>query len=239
MKRIPSHELLDADEGTPEEISASLSDLRMFNRWFGGTSCTARLIARVAQHAKLNSLSWLDVAAGAGYVAHTVQNTLGKRAIDLDITLLDRAPSHIRNGTRAVVGNALALPFRDQSFDIVSSNLFVHHLAPEQVVLFAREGIRVSRYAFVINDLIRNSLHLALAHAGAPIYRSRITRNDAPASVRQAYTVQEMRDLLVKGGATSIETTKCFLYRMGMIVWKKNADAGNSSAPGSCPSFGR
>jgi|SRR5215470_693857 len=222
MKRIPSHELLDADEGTADEISASLSDLRMFNSWFGGVSCTARLVDRIAERTKSSALTWLDVAAGAGYVPHTVQKRLAQRNVQLDITLLDRAASHVRNGTRAVVGNAVALPFRDDSFDFVSSELFVHHLMPEQVVQFVREGLRISRHAFVINDLIRDPLHLALAYAGFPLYRSRITRNDAPASVRQAYTVKEMRDLLIESGAASIEITTSFLYRMGIIVWKEN-----------------
>jgi Methyltransferase domain len=222
MKRIPSHELLDSDDGTPEEIADSLTDLRMFNRWFGGTSCTTRLVERVAQRAKSTSLSWLDVAAGSGYVPHTVSQRFGRNNIHLDLTLLDRAPSHICNGTRAVAGDALALPFDDASFDFVSSELFVHHLAPDQVVQFAREGLRVSRHAFLVNDLIRDPIHLALSYAGLPLYRSRITRNDAPASVRQAYTVKEMRDLLIESGAASIEIFTCFLYRMGVIVWKQN-----------------
>jgi ubiquinone/menaquinone biosynthesis C-methylase UbiE len=220
MKRIPSHELLDTDAGTPEEISGTLTDLRMFNRWFGGISCTTRLVDQVVSRTKSTSLSWLDVAAGAGYVPDSVRERFAQRNVRLDITLLDRAASHIRNGTRAVVGDAVALPFRDATFDFVSSELFVHHQAPGQVVQFAREALRVCRHAFVINDLIRDPIHLALAYAGFPLYQSRITRNDAPASVRQAYTVKEMRAMLSETAARSIEITKCFLYRMGVIVWK-------------------
>ena len=73
MKRIPSHELLDTDAGTPEEISGTLTDLRMFNRWFGGISCTTRLVDQVARRTKSTSLAWLDVAGGAGYVPHSVR----------------------------------------------------------------------------------------------------------------------------------------------------------------------
>ena len=221
MKRIPSHELLDTDAGTPDEISGTLTDLRMFNHWFGGTSCTTRLVNQVVNHTKSNSLSWLDVAAGSGYVPHYVREGFAQRNIHLDITLLDRAASHIRNGTRAVVGDALSLPFRDSAFDFVSSELFVHHLAPDEVVRFAREALRVCRHALLINDLVRGPIHLALAYAGFPLYRSRMTRNDAPASVRQAYTVNEMKSMLNESGAARVEITTCFLYRMGVIVWKQ------------------
>ena len=102
-----------------------------------------------------------------------------------------------------------------------AAELFVHHLSPDQVVQFVKEGLRVCRHAFLINDLIRDPLHLALAYAGFPLYRSRITRNDAPASVRQAYTVEEMRGMIGQAGAARIEMDTCFLYRMGVIVWKQ------------------
>jgi ubiquinone/menaquinone biosynthesis C-methylase UbiE len=221
MKRQPSHELLDTDAGTPREVSDTLTDLRMFNRWFGGLSCTENMVDRVARHANLTDLSWLDVAAGAGYVPRTVSEQLLQRNIRLSVTLLDRRASHVGNGSRSVVGDALALPFSDASFDLVSSELFVHHLAPDQVVQFVKEGLRVCRCAFLINDLIRDPLHLAFAYAGFPLYRSRITRNDAPASVRQAYTVEEMRGILREAGAARVEIDTCFLYRMGVIVWKR------------------
>lgn len=226
MKRVPTPELLDTDAGTPREIRDSLADLRMFNRWFGGTACTSRLLERVIRETKPSSLSWLDVASGNGYVPHTVRDHFGQREVKIVVTLLDRAASHLRNGGGAangdgfVVGDALALPFRDSSFDLVSSQLFVHHLSPDQVVQFAREGLRVCRRAFLINDLIRDPLHLALAYAGFPLYRSRITRNDAPASVRQAYTPDELLALLRPIGAERIDIEFCYLYRMGLIVWK-------------------
>ncbi len=221
MKREPSQELLDSDAGTPQEIAGSMTDLRMFNRWFGGLTCTTSLVERVARDTGVDSLSWLDVAAGAGYVPHTVRENLSHRNLRLNVTLLDRSVSHVGNGGRSVVGDALTLPFRDGSFDLVSSELFVHHLSPDQVIEFVREGLRVSQRAFLINDLIRDPLHLALAYAGFPLYRSRITRNDAPASVRQAYTVEEMRGMIGQAGAAHMEVDTCFLYRMGVIVWKK------------------
>ncbi len=114
-----------------------------------------------------------------------------------------------------IAGDALSVPFADSSFDLVSCSLFVHHLSPEVVVQFAREALRVCRVAVIANDLVRHPLHLALAYAGAPLYRSRITRNDAPASVTQSYTVEEMSALFRSTGV-QVETRKHFLFRMGV-----------------------
>jgi ubiquinone/menaquinone biosynthesis C-methylase UbiE len=140
------------------------------------------------------------VAAGAGFVPHAVSSRLQKLGVQLQVTLLDRVPSHLRdssgNGTRAIAGDAVALPFADESFDLVSSCLFVHHLEPSDVVRFVNEGLRVCRTAVIINDVVRHPIHLALVYASLPLYRSRFTHHDAPASVRRAYTIRRMLAML-------------------------------------------
>jgi ubiquinone/menaquinone biosynthesis C-methylase UbiE len=226
MKRVAIAELLDTDSGTPAEITGSLSDLRWFNQRFGGISTAESMIRRVAAQFGVSSLSLLEVAAGSGYVPGTARQHLKQDGLRLEITLLDRAPSHLgstnsNGGNRAVVGDALALPFPDSSFDLVSSTLFAHHFTPSQIVQFVNEGLRVCRAAVLINDLVRQPLHLALAYLGSPLYRSRITRHDAPASVRQAYTEEEMRALLVQTAAAQVDITRHYLFRMGVIAWKR------------------
>src|SRR5580765_6377881 len=193
MKRRPSLELLDSDAGTEREIAGSLRDLQMFNQWFGGVRTSEKLVRRALAKNRSQSASLLEVAAGAGFVPAKIRERLSP-SVNLTITLLDRARSHLNGGARAVAGDALALPFADNSFDLVSCNLFVHHLAPEELRRFAREALRVCRVAFLVNDVVRNPIHLALTYVGFPLYRSRITRNDAPASVRQAYTPGELRE---------------------------------------------
>jgi ubiquinone/menaquinone biosynthesis C-methylase UbiE len=226
MKRVAIAELLDSDSGTPAEIATALADLRRVNRWFGGIGTTQSMIAHVVEHLgasslRAPSLTLLEVAAGSGYVPEVIRQRLIKRGVRLEITLLDRAPSHLSNGTRAVVGDALALPFHDASFDLVGCNLFAHHLTPQQLVQFVNDALRVCRAAVLINDLVRRPLHLAFVYAGFPLYRSRLTRHDAPASVRQAYTPEEMRRLLSQSSAARVEIHRHYLFRMGVIAWKQ------------------
>jgi len=221
MKRVPTAELLDSDSGTPAEVEASIGDLRMINRWFGGVSTTAAMIERVSGVAQRSSLSLLEVAAGSGYVPETARAQLQRRGVELQVTLLDRATSHLRNGNRGVAGDALSLPFQEGSFDLLSCNLFAHHLSPQELVAFTDEALRVCRVAVLINDLVRHPLHMALVYAGLPLYRSRLTRHDAPASVRQAYTVEEMRGLMAQPSAARVEIHRHYLFRMGVIAWKR------------------
>ena len=225
MKRVVIPELLDTDSGTPAEVAGTLSDLRMFNRWFGGVGTVRSLLRRAIAAGNTREPSLLEVAAGDGYLPTLMQRELAGLFL-LRVTLLDRSPAHF-NGSpaRRLAADALALPFADGSFDLVSSSLFVHHLEPEQVTVFAEECLRVARTAVLIHDLRRDPLHLALAYAGFPLYHSRITRNDAPASVRRAYTTAEMQDMLRRTTAARFEIEHHFLYRMGVIAWKEGAAA--------------
>jgi ubiquinone/menaquinone biosynthesis C-methylase UbiE len=220
MRRRVIAELLDDDQGTAAEIAASLGDLRAINERFGGTRATLDLVRRVAARCGCRELSLLDVAAGAGDLPVRIQQVLAAEGLSVGVTLVDRMPAHLRgSGLPSVCGDALHLPFRDGSFDVVSCSLFAHHLEPEEIRTFAREAVRVCRRAVLINDLIRSRIHLALVYAGLPLFRSRLTRHDAPASVRRAYTVQEMETML-RGISAEIEVSRHYLYRMGVVLWK-------------------
>jgi ubiquinone/menaquinone biosynthesis C-methylase UbiE len=221
MQRKIVTELLDDDLGTAREIAGALADLRHINAWFGGTETTVVLLRDVARAIDGRKLSVLEVGAGTGEAPLLAQKALAREGVALDVTLLDRLASHLpANGAASVVGDALRLPFNDDAFDVVSCSLFAHHFAPDALRLLASEALRVCRHAVLINDLIRSRMHLALVYLGLPLFRSRITRHDAPASVRQAYTVDEMRELLSPLSVQRIDISRHHLYRMGVLVWK-------------------
>jgi 2-polyprenyl-3-methyl-5-hydroxy-6-metoxy-1,4-benzoquinol methylase len=221
MKRVAIAELLDTDSGTPEEIASSIRDLRNINRWFGGISSNVAMLEEVAARLNVSRLSMLEVASGSGELSSLVANRLAQKGIQIQITLLDRVRSHLNGSSHGILGDALALPFADSSFDVVSSNLFVHHLAPEELFQFAQEGLRVCSSAFLINDLVRGPLHLALVYMGLPLFRSRLTWHDAPASVRQAYTPEEIRSLF-SNLTSSVEIQHHYLFRMSIKLWKSH-----------------
>jgi len=225
MRRVASTELLDTDHGTQAEVAASLRDLERINRWFGGISTTRQMIRSVSKSTRLSELTMLEVAAGSGYVSANVSRELAHAGISLRVTLLDRVANHLKraNGQARLAADALALPFPDNSFDLVASNLFAHHLSPAELSCFVGEALRVCRQAVLINDLIRSPLHLAAVYAGFPLYSSRLTRHDAPASVRQAYTPREMRELLGRAAIARLEISRHCLFRMTVIVWKQSS----------------
>ncbi len=224
MRRVDNPELLDSNDCPREEVAKSLKDLASINRRFGGVSTTRALIERVAAASGRKSFTVLEVAAGLGEVPKIVAEQLATQGIQLGVTLLDIKRSHLLPDDHSVVADALALPFPDNSFDLLTCSLFAHHLQPNEIVRFVREGMRVSRCALLINDLIRHPLHLALVYAGFPLMRSYVSRHDGVASVRRAYVPGEMREIITSafpnGSAPRIEISRHFLFRMGLIAWK-------------------
>src|ERR1700691_4453921 len=223
MQRGDAPEILDSDACSPADVEATLLDLGRVNRWFGGVATTQKMVERVAQACGAEHFSLLEVAAGSGEVPPVGKPKLAQRGVAIDVTPLDRARSHLPRSNRSVVSDALALPFGDGVFDLVSCNLFAHHLQPQQLAQFAREGLRVSRRAVLINDLVRHPLHLALAFSGYPIMRSRVAWLDGLTSVRRAYVPDEIRSLLsaFSPEEARVEISRHYLFRMGVIVWKK------------------
>ena len=212
MRQIDAPEILDS-ECSCDEVRSALRTIGRVNRWFGGVATSQKMIERVARATGQTHFSMLEVASGSGETPQLIQKNLLPRGITLDITLLDVAQSHLPGANRRVVADGLALPFRDGAFDLASCSLFAHHLKPQQLQQFVREGLRVSRRALLINDLVRHRLHLALAYAGYPIMPSRIAWLDGLTSVRRSYIPKEMREMIlaaiVSGRAPEMEISRC------------------------------
>jgi ubiquinone/menaquinone biosynthesis C-methylase UbiE len=225
MQRVDQAEILDSDACPAAEAQAALAVIGRINRRFGGVSTSRKLVQQAAQALGLTRFSMLEVAAGSGDVPEIVRDNLAQRGITLDVILLDMARSHLPRGNHAVVANALHLPFSNNSFDLVSCNLFAHHLSPEQLQQFVSEGLRVCRQAVLINDLVRHPVHLALVYLSFPIMRNRVAWLDGLTSVRRAYTPLEIRRTMESHpsfSAMRIRIFRHYLFRMGITIWKQS-----------------
>src|SRR5437868_6563905 len=104
-------------------------------------------------------------------------------AIDFNIVHL----AYVRERSRAhrVVGDALQLPLRSGAVDIVTSSHFFHHFSPEQNASILDESLRASRRGVIVNDTMRHFVPFLFVKLLSWLRLvGRITRYDAPASVR-------------------------------------------------------
>lgn len=210
--RVTSDELLDAPDAPRADVERSLRDLRRFNRWAGGRRIYRSLVRRFEPR------SVLDIGAGTCELVETVPAQL---RIGLDFKIDHLLYLREQSAVRRVVGDALRLPFRDGAVDAVTSNHFFHHFSAEENESILAEALRVARKGVAFNDTRRHYVPLAFTLLLAKLHLvGRITRNDAPASVRQGYTLGEARAIAARVPAARRAVVRKFPYRFGILLWK-------------------
>jgi ubiquinone/menaquinone biosynthesis C-methylase UbiE len=211
--RIESSELLDEHDAPASDVERSLRDLRRFNKYCGGIHVYRSLVQRFAPR------SIVDVGTGTSDLLESVANVPLRVGIDFKIDHL----LYMRNGSRVlrVVGDARRLPFRDGAVDMVTSSHFFHHFAPDENARILAESLRVSRRGVAVTDTRRHYAPLAFVLVLAALRLvGRITRYDAPASVRQGYTVSEARAIAARAGAATWEVVRKWPFRFGILLWR-------------------
>jgi hypothetical protein len=229
MRRVTCSELLDEDRATPREIQDSLDDLWRINRWLGGVSSNVQLLEDFLVRTGVHPLRILDVGAGDSRLAGRLLVELRCRGIYAEFTVLDRRLTHLRNGHQLVgaphpvVADALALPFAGGSFNVVMCNLFFHHFSDELAKQLLCQLAAVASEAVLISDLERHWLPYLFIRYTRWFTRSPVTRHDAPASVRQAYTRDELTALAAAAGFADFEVRRFVPFRLGLTLWKNPA----------------
>jgi SAM-dependent methyltransferase len=226
MRRVISSELLDEDLGTPREVAASLDDLWRMNRWLGGISSNLRLLERFLRRTGKRSIRVLDVGAGDGRLASHLRERLLERGVESEFTVVDYRLSHLRNRNSAatslqrVVADALHLPFSESSFDVAMCNLFFHHFSGEKAIALLQSLAEAASGAVLVNDIERHLVPYLFISYARMFTRSRVTRHDAPASVRQAYTRKELARLAAAAGFAKFDVRRLAPFRLGLTLWK-------------------
>lgn len=231
MKRAVARELMDQPIESLAELEANMSDIEFANRVFGGIAPVLREVRRCGAR------SLLDVCCGSADVPLAVARDARRRGMRLDVTLLDRSSEMLtiaarragaQVGVTLAAGDATALPFGDATFDVVTCNLALHHFEPDAARAMLAEVRRVARVLPLVSDLRRSALGYAAALAWSrAASRNRLTRHDAPLSVRRAYTPQEARALADQAGWRRPRVRSEAFFRMTI------ADAASPASGGS------
>ena len=210
--RLDEPELLDEHDAPRADMERSLRDLRRINRYLGGVTTYRRLLKRFS-----GVKSIVDLGAGTGDLLESVPGDILRVAVDFKIDHL----LYLRERSRAVrvVADVLHLPFRSASTDVVTSSHFFHHFTPDQNVAILREALRISRKGVAVTDTRRHYGPLLFVGALVALRLfGRITRSDAPGSIRRGYTADEARDIATKAGAANV--VKFFPFRFAVFLFK-------------------
>ena len=223
-------EVMDGAALDPAAHDHALSGLARLNRWAGSDRILWPPLAELLAGADV-PLQLLDVAAGAGDVPLALLARARAAGRPLRATALDRSATALAHAARraaeaglplsVVQGDALApggLPLRA---DVVTSSLFLHHLAEDEAVAFLRAAAAAARRLLLVADLRRGTAGLALAWSASRLAtRSAVVHADAPASVRNAFTLEEVAALAQRAGLHGAQVVRRFPQRL-LLSWRR------------------
>jgi ubiquinone/menaquinone biosynthesis C-methylase UbiE len=199
------------------ELEANLRDIAFANAAFGGVAPVLRALRG------FGARSVLDVGSGAADIPLALVRDAQRRGEEMTVTCLDSSEQMLAIARAAAGGNpALAfvrgdgtgLPFADGAFDATLCTLALHHFDPGPARALLRELRRVARLGPVVCDLRRSPLAFGAAWLWSRTSRNRLTRHDAPLSVRRAYTPAEALALAREAGWASPSVRRDPYFRM-------------------------
>jgi 2-polyprenyl-3-methyl-5-hydroxy-6-metoxy-1,4-benzoquinol methylase len=206
-RRQQEAEWLDDPNADPELIRKSLIYIQRINILLRYTKATL-------SHLEAMSRSWpagktirvLDVATGSADIPLAILKWARARGFDVRVTGVDLQKSVIDTAKLTTdpkltlaVANALQLPFADESFDYVITNMFLHHLDEDVVVGVFKEMNRVASRGVIAADLVRcRGAYLGII--ALTLIANPMVRHDARVSVRQAFTRDEILALRDRAG---------------------------------------
>jgi SAM-dependent methyltransferase len=217
--------------GQPRELLlGDLRNLRFINRYLGCHRNALRGIARTLRGSKTQSFTLLDVGTGSADIPARIARWARGKKIDCRISGLEREATTAEQAaaeTRAMAeisivrGDALAQPFKAQSFDFVMASQLLHHFPDDQIVALLRAWSLLARRAVIVNDLVRHPL----AYYGIRLLTRSLTSNvmtltDAPLSVKRALTMGEWRALFRRADAGEFLVESALPFRMLGIIWR-------------------
>jgi ubiquinone/menaquinone biosynthesis C-methylase UbiE len=220
-------EWLDADEIDPVALRRNLRDIRRINAILGWTALAVRSVARYVRVHCPAGFTLLDVASGSADIPLAIARWAARSGMPARIVASDISPAVVTVAREQAARmpsisvaccDALALPYAAGSFDIALCTLALHHFERDRAVALLREMGRVGRQVMVFDAERHPLAYLGVISLTRLIPMDAMTRHDAPASVRRAYTAPELRALARRAGLADVVVRVGFPFRLALLA---------------------
>ena len=211
-------ELFDDPAADAATVVASLRDIARANRFFGGAAAAVSRLDEFFRAAPRGAaLTLLDVGTGEGDIPRAARRRAASRGLQLRVIGLERHPAAARLAARGgaimpVVADALSLPFRAASVDLVLCSQLLHHFRGPALASAIAELGRVARMGGVIADLQPSPVAaVGFWLAGLPLRFHPVTRRDGFVSVLRGFTPAALRRACREAGVQALVRTHPFV----------------------------
>jgi SAM-dependent methyltransferase len=186
MVRSQTPELMD-DPAFAQDMRESFHmELARLNRMLGNDKLVIDRLRRTPPKRVV------DIGCGQGALLAAVRSATGAQVLGVDL----HGDPRKRYGVEILEADATVSKLPE--CDVAVSVLTMHHLTENQIVALIR-NVRRSAKRFLIVDLVRHPLPLALFSVFVRPWIDRLVYLDGMQSIRRAFTPQELRALVVQG----------------------------------------
>jgi len=215
MRRIVDNEILDGLAADDPAAMRSRRDLKRVHRAMGTRLFIQRALRRTSESIQeKRPLRVLELGAGDGSLMLSVARTLAPTCPQVELTLLDRQAlvsiEIIENYARlgwivvdyvvdalewaASATDSLEKGHEQARWDLIVTNLFLHHFENSQLALLL-DSILATSNGFFACEPRRSWLSLAGSHLAGLIGAGAVTREDAVLSVHAGFRDKELTAL--------------------------------------------
>jgi len=204
MIRSLEAEILDELPADDPLARGSRKDLARLNGWMGNVRIMARALEPNFQKTAPETL--IELGAGDGCFLAALSSRMGESWRGVHAALLDRRSSLARHAHNNLQQNGWKVQtIQSDVFDwvkepvakpveVVMCNLFLHHFSDDNLkILF--EGIAARTKLFISLEPKRSRVGLLASRLVGAIGCNRVTRHDAPISVRAGFAGKELSSL--------------------------------------------
>ncbi len=223
-------EIMDDPSLGEVEHTRALSALARVH-WLTGTTnrLWAKLLPLLKQQSRQEPLRVMDVGCGDGFVLRQLTmraRSAGYHLLPIGCDFSERA---LAMAVKGAEGDNLSLELHCVDVtrqvlpvvaDVVFCSLFLHHFREQEVVEILKKFSTAARHLILVEDLLRSPLGYYVCWIGVHLLtRSRVVHVDGLLSVRAAFTMAEMGNILKQAGVRNGKLHKHWPERL-FIEWK-------------------
>jgi SAM-dependent methyltransferase len=212
MRRCEDQELMDAEDASEEALEHSYQQLQMTHRWLGNTEAMLRSL----RHPSMTSKRILDIGCGHGGLLMEI-----RKRLDVEVIGFDLRPAPLWVPVPIVSGNAVIDPLPEAGVAVCM--MLAHHLSEAELAGLIHNVSR-SCQRFLILDLVRHPVPLALFRLFVAPFLDRVNALDGATSVRRAFTAGEMREIVAGALRSGDRPVKSVSYTVAPLWIRQVVD---------------
>lgn len=231
--RSNEKEYLDNLSLEGDQLKRNLTELDWVNRLLGGYQVLKNGIANFLKYIPLQkTITICDLGCGDGASLRYLAKWARKNNRKIKFTGID-ANHHIIKLAKAITldypeihylnNNIWDESIQSQTFDIITCNLFCHHLDQNNLIKLIKQLITQARFGIIINDLHRNyiaywSIWILSRILSCSVY----FKHDAPLSVKKGFQKNELEELLTQLPEITYQIRWRWAFRYQVLIIRKN-----------------